>query len=281
MIARTSLLIAVAIALGMAIGAAFGGKGMWIGLAFASAIVANSYWRGEIITIRAHQARQPQGKQEAAVASLVAVLAQRAKMPTPMVWLTDNAQPNAFACGRSPTHSSIVITTGLLSALSKKEIIGVIAHELAHINNRDTLLLTVSSTIAGIIAGFGALFTIAGLLTARRGGLIAAGLGFFAMLAAGIIHLSIGRSREFMADHDGAELCGHPEWIMKALRKLAHHAKAIPNSSAQANPGTIPLFTVNPVPDDAWFTRVFSTHPPMEDRIARLQAMLPTPILPP
>jgi heat shock protein HtpX len=276
--ARTSLLLAGSVAIAMVIGLGIGGnKGMWAGCGFAVLMAANSYWRGEIITLRAHQARQPDGKREQTVASLVRMLAERAKMPAPMVWFTDNPQPNAFACGRSPTHSSIVITTGLLDTLSKAEIIGVIAHELAHINNRDTLMIAVSSAIAGMIAGLGAILSVVGLLTARRGGFFAMVVGVLTIAAAALMHLAIGRSREFMADKDGADLCGHPEWMMKALRKLADHASTIPNITARSNPGTIPLFTVNPVPDDDWFTRLFSTHPPMEERIARLQAMIPRP----
>jgi heat shock protein HtpX len=195
----------------------------------------------------------------------------------PRVYLIDEDQPNAFATGRSPEHAAVAATTGLLRNLSREEITGVIAHELGHVKNRDTLTMTVAATLSGAI---GMLASFGGLMGGGRdsdgrplvGPVAAIAAMFLAPLAASLVQMAISRSREFEADRMGAEISGQPLWLASALARLDAGTHAVPNQAAEANPATAHLYIANPL-SAGGLRGLFSTHPPMEERIARLQAM--------
>jgi heat shock protein HtpX len=201
-------------------------------------------------------------------------LANRAGLPMPRVYLMDNPQPNAFATGRNPENAAVAVTTGLLQTLSREELAGVLAHELAHIKNRDTLTMTVTATIAGAIsmlAQFGLFFGG----NRNNNPLGAVGLilmVILAPLAAMIVQMAISRSREYQADRLGAEICGRPRWLASALAKISNAAQRIPNEAAEANPATAHLFIINPLSGER-MDNLFSTHPATENRIAALEAL--------
>ncbi|MEA3040925.1 MAG: heat shock protein HtpX, partial [Sphingomonadales bacterium] len=200
-------------------------------------------------------------------------LVNRAGLPMPRVYLMDNPQPNAFATGRNPEHAAVAVTTGLLNMLDRDEIAGVIAHELAHIKNRDTLIMTVTATIAGAIstiAQFGFLF--GGRDGERPNPLVMIATAILAPLAAMIIQMAVSRSREYDADHGGAEICGNPMWLASALAKLEAGAAHIPNPEAERHPATAHMFIVNPLTGHG-MDNLFSTHPATENRIAALQEL--------
>jgi heat shock protein HtpX len=200
-------------------------------------------------------------------------LAERAGLPMPRVYLIDTPQPNAFATGRTPEHAAVAATTGLLEALTREELAGVIAHELAHIKNYDTLTMTVTATIAGAIstlAQFGFLF--GGRDSERSNPLVMIAMALLAPLAAMIIQMAISRSREYDADRTGAEICGEPMWLASALAKIEGWAARIPNPEAERHPATAPLFIINPLSGHG-LDNLFSTHPATQNRIAALQEL--------
>jgi heat shock protein HtpX len=202
---------------------------------------------------------------------MVRALAARAGLPMPRVYVIDNPQPNAFATGRNPENSAVAVTTGLMRMLTREELAGVIAHELAHIKNRDTLIMTVSATIAGAIstiAQFGFLF--GGRGDDRPHPVMGLAMMILAPLAAMIIQLAISRTREYDADRLGAELCGDPLALASALAKIPGGVTHIPNPDAERHPATAPLFIVNPL-SGLGMDNLFSTHPATENRIAALQ----------
>jgi heat shock protein HtpX len=205
---------------------------------------------------------------------MVKELATRAGLPMPRVYLIDEAQPNAFATGRNPENAAVAATTGILQMLSPRELRGVMAHELAHVKNRDILISTLSATVAGAIstlANFGMLF---GSHNRENGGnpLLAILIMIFAPIAAMVIQFAISRTREFGADHGGAEISGDPEALASALAKIDRYAKGIPNEAAEAHPATAQMMIINPLHGGS-VARLFSTHPATEERIARLRAM--------
>ena len=269
---RTSLLLALLTALFMVIGNLLGDiEGMLIALGFAALFNLHAYCCGDVAALRANQAREAQCLREAQVIDAVGDLAQHAGIPAPHVYFSDCPQPNAFAVGRNPQTASLLISTGLLDKLNRNEILGVLAHEIAHIRARDTLTTTITATLAGAIASFGILGLLIGAATAKRAGLFAVILSVFTILAAGLLQMAVSRSREYAADAAGARICGHPEWIASALRKL-DRASLIRNRPAEMYPAIAPLFIVNPL-GNHWLARLFNTHPPTARRIARLQAM--------
>ena len=193
-------------------------------------------------------------------------------MPAPRIYVIDNPQPNAFATGRSPDRAAVAATTGLLASLNRQEVMGVMAHELAHVRNRDTLTMTVTATLAGAI-GFLANFALFFGGGRERGGAIAAILiAILAPIAAGLVQMAISRAREYDADKAGAEICGNPQWLASALEKIERGARATINEAAERNPASAHMFIINPLngrgPDN-----LFSTHPSTANRIAKLRQM--------
>jgi heat shock protein HtpX len=273
--ARTALLLAGMTGLFLAIGYMLGGEGgMMIAFVIALGMNVFSYWNSDKIVLRMYGARQVDARSAPEFYQIVAGLAQNAGLPMPKVFIMENAQPNAFATGRNPENAAVAATTGLLNMLSAEEIAGVMAHELAHVRNRDTLIMTITATIAGAIsmlANFA--FFFGGNSRNNPLGMIGTLLiMFLAPMAAMVVQMLISRTREYEADRIGAEICGHPLWLASALNKLDKGASLVDNHAAEDNPATAHMFIVNPL-----HTRktdsLFSTHPNMENRIAALKEM--------
>jgi heat shock protein HtpX len=279
--ARTALLLAGLTALFLVIGYALGGQSGML-LAFGVALAANlfAYWNSGDMVLSMYGAREVGPQEAPEYYGIVRELAGRAGLPMPRVYIMDNPQPNAFATGRDPEHAAVAATTGLLHLLSAEEVAGVMAHELAHVKNRDTLIMTIAATIAGAI---GMLANFAFLFGGHRsneegggghplgmiGGILAA---IIAPIAAMLVQMAISRGREYEADREGAAICGQPLWLASALARLEEGAQRVGNPDAQANPATAHLFIVNPLAGGG-MDNLFSTHPSMENRIARLQQM--------
>lgn len=268
---RTMLLLAALTALFMGLGYMFGGPGGAI-LAFLLALGMNlfTYWNADRIVLRMHDAREVDARSAPQIHGIVDALARRAGLPTPRVYLIDNPHPNAFATGRDPDHAAVAVTTGLLRILERDEVAAVLAHELAHVKNRDTLIMTMAATIAGavsMLANFGLFF--------RAGNgpqnIVATLLAVIAApFAAMIVQLALSRSREYGADRGGAWIHGNPRALASALAKLAGPAERIPNTVTERNPAAAALYIV---PGFGGGDSLFSTHPATENRIAALEAM--------
>jgi heat shock protein HtpX len=273
---RTAILIAALTALFMGIGFLLGGvPGMMIALVIAGAMNLFAWWNSGDMVLRYYKAREVTAQTQPAFYRLVEELARRAGLPMPRVYVIDNPQPNAFATGRGPNNAAVAATTGLLQSLNEHEVAGVMAHELAHVRNRDTLIMTVTATIAGAI---GMLANFALFFGGNRNNPLGI-VGVLAMmilapLAASLVQLAISRSREYEADRGGAEICGDPHWLADALEKLHRGNERIDNPAAEGNPATAHMFIVNPLHVHAR-DRLFSTHPSMANRVARLRAMAP------
>ena len=271
---RTAILLAGLTALFMGVGYLIGGPdGAIIAFFVAAAMNFFAYWNGDRIVLSMHGAQEVDEQTVPELLHIVADLAHRARLPMPRVYVIDNPQPNAFATGRNPAHAAVAATTGLLNMLSADELAGVISHELAHVRNRDTLLMTVTATIAGavsMLAQFGMLFR--GGRRDRNGGIGAIGtllMVVVAPLAAMLVQMAISRTREYAADDMGARISGNPEALASALAKIDAAARRIENISAEQNPATAPLFIINPL-SGARMDNLFSTHPSTENRIAAL-----------
>jgi heat shock protein HtpX len=185
----------------------------------------------------------------------------------------DNPQPNAFATGRNPQNAAVAVTTGLMQTISREELAGVVAHELAHVKNHDTLLMTVTATVAGAISMLANFAMFTGGRSNNGGGIIGTlALVILGPLAAALVQMAISRTREYEADRIGAEIVGKPLWLASALQKISRAAHRIPNIEAERNPASAPLFIVNPL-SGARMDNLFSTHPNVENRVARLEAM--------
>lgn len=276
---RTGLLLAALVALFGVAGYAMGGQvGMLIALAIAVAMNFFAYWNADSIVLRMHRAREIRRDELPWFYEMIGQLAERAELPMPRVYLIEQDQPNAFATGRNPQNAAVAATTGLLRRLSHEEVAGVMAHELAHVKNRDTLIMTVTATIAGalsMLANFAMLSAMFGGSSDRNsplGGIGVLLMAIIAPLAATMVQLAISRAREYDADALGARICGRPLWLAAALERLDHAARRIDNDVAEANPATAHLFIVNPLHARA-VDLLFSTHPPMHERVSRLRAM--------
>jgi heat shock protein HtpX len=274
---KTAMLLATLTALMLWIGFSLGGQqGLLTALVLAGLMNVVSYWWSDRIALRMHRAQPVMPEEAPELHEIVRTLAQRAGIPTPNVYLIPEQAPNAFATGRNPSHAAVAVTAGLMQVLSKEELAGVLAHELGHVKNRDTLIMTVAATLAGaltMLARFGMLTGGARSSDERgRGGnpLVTMVAVMLAPLAAALIQMAISRSREFLADDAGAELTGHPLDLAQALRKISSMSRQIPMQSG--SPATAHLFIMNPLSGGGW-TALFSTHPPVEQRIARLEAM--------
>jgi heat shock protein HtpX len=268
---RTGMLLAGLTALFGVIGLMLGGTtGMVAALVFAAVGNAVALWRSDRMALAAYGAQQVDEASAPELVRMVNGLADRAGMPRPRVFLIHEPQPNAFATGRNPETSAVAVTTGLLDTLTREETAGVIAHELAHIRNRDTLTMTVAATIAGAMSSlFNFAFLFRGSGQNRPNMLAVLLMSILAPLAAAVIQMAISRSREYEADRNGAEICGNPLWLASALEKIAGGAARIPNETAEMKPATAPLFIINPLSGRA-MDGLFTTHPATENRVAAL-----------
>jgi heat shock protein HtpX len=277
---KTFILIAAMTALFMTIGFMIGGvAGMALAFVFAAGMNLFAYWNSDSIVLRTYHAREVEADDpDAQIRTYVAdveALALRADLPRPRICIIDNDQPNAFATGRDPAHAAVCATTGLLAVLSRDEVRGVMAHELAHVKNRDTLTMTITATFAGAIgalANFGMFF--GGNDRDRPGGMIGTiALAILAPLAAALVQMAISRSREYEADRVGAEIAGDPQALARALQKIEGMGRAgVVNHDAERNPATAHMFIINPL-SGAGADNLFSTHPATANRVEALMAL--------
>jgi len=272
--ARTALLLAAMTGLFLAVGYLVGGQGgMAVAFLIALGMNAFAYWNSDKMLLRMHGAQEVDARSAPDLYATVARLAERAQLPMPRVYVMRNDQPNAFATGRNPQNAAVAVTTGLLQRLDEREVAGVLAHELAHVRNRDTLTMTITATLAGAIGMLGNLaFFFRGGRDNPLGviGVLAAMI--VAPFAAMLVQFAISRSREYEADRIGAAICGEPMWLASALAKIHNTALRIDNPVAEANPATAHLFIINPLHARA-VDGLFSTHPSTENRIRRLQEL--------
>ena len=271
---KTAMLLAALTALFMGLGYIFGGSGgAMIALIVAAGMNLFTFWNADSIVLRMHNAREVDERTAPEFYNLVADLARRAQLPMPRVYLVESANPNAYATGRNPENAAVAATTGLLDRLNREEVAAVMAHELGHVKNRDTLIMTMVATIAGaisMIANFGLFFGhIGGGNGENRPNPIAAMAAvFMAPFAAMIVQMAISRTREFGADTAGAEISGNPRALASALAKIAGPAQTVPSAASERNPAAAQLYIVPTAVSD-----LFSTHPATEKRIAALMAM--------
>lgn len=257
-------------------GAAFGGKqGMTIALIFALGMNFFAYWFSDKIVLRMYGAQEITEAEAPELYGTVRRLSQKVGIPMPRVYIIEQDQPNAFATGRNPKHAAVAVTTGIMRILSHDELAGVIGHELSHITHRDILISTIAATIAGAISYLAQMAQWAAIFGHRsddeEGGSPIAALVMMIVgpIAALVVQMAISRSREYLADEGGARLAGNPRYLSNALRKLHFASQKIP---MHANPATSHMFIVNPFSGGGLF-RLFSTHPPVEERIAKLESM--------
>ncbi len=270
---KTVLLMAAMTALFLVVGFSIGGQGgMVLALLFAAATNLFAWWKSDKVALKMHKAQQIHPQDAPQLYEIVEQLSRNADLPMPKIYLIEGAQPNAFATGRDPENAAIAMTTGIIETLSTEELAGVIAHELAHIKNRDTLIMTLSATVAGTISMLSqfALFFGGGRRDRPLGRFGTIAMAIFAPLAAMIIQMTISRTREYAADRAGAEICGNPLWLASALVKIANAHKTM--VSAQRFPASAHMFIVNPL-SGGTMDSLFSTHPNMENRIAALKAL--------
>ena len=273
---KTTVLMAAIVALFGVIGASLGGTdGMVMALIFGGAMNFVTYWFSDKIVLRMYNAKEVDEASEPQFYAMVQELTQRAGLPMPRVYLIDEAQPNAFATGRNPENAAVAATTGILKLLSAREIRGVMAHELAHVQHRDILISTISATVAGSIAALArfAMF-FGGRNSGGRSGnpLVSLLVALLAPLAASLIQMAISRAREFEADRGGAKISGDPNALADALAKIEHYARGIPMQVAEEHPATAQMMIMNPLSGKG-MAGLFRTHPATEERIARLRAM--------
>ena len=277
---KTFMLMAAITALFGVVGGALGGSsGILLALAFAGCMNVYAYWFSDKAVLKMYDAQEvtPDNVEFRSYYKVVNELAQNAELPMPKVYVINEQQPNAFATGRNPKHAAVAATVGIMQILSERELRGVMAHELAHVKHRDTLTSTISATMAGAIssiAQFGMFFG------GGRGGdgernvspIVSLLMMFLAPMAAALIQMAISRSREFEADRKGAEICKDPKSLASALEKIHNYAHQIPNQTAEMHPETGQMMIINPLSGIS-FDSLFSTHPKMEERVARLMAM--------
>lgn len=273
---RTTMLLAAMTALFMGVGFLIGGTGgMMIAFLVAAGTNLFSYWNADKMVLSMNHAVEVNAKNAPEFHAIVEALAKQAGLPMPKTYLIDNPQPNAFATGRNPENAAVAASTGLLERLSHEEVAAVMAHELAHIQHRDTLTMTIVATLAGAISMLGNFafffggsrdnnnpFGFVGVLVAM----------LVAPFAAMIVQMAVSRTREYEADRRGAEIVGNPLWLASALDKIARGAERIRNPDAERNPATAHLFIINPLHGER-MDSLFSTHPNTDNRIAALQAM--------
>ncbi len=273
---KTYILLAAMTALFGGVGYLVGGSGgMLIALGIAGAMNLFAYWNADKMVLSHFRAqpvdpRHPDGRVRAYVEDTLA-MAQRAGLPPPKVYIIDNPQPNAFATGRNPQNAAVAATTGLIGLLSRDEIRGVMAHELAHVQNRDTLTMTVTATIAGAVAMLANFALFFG--DRDRNPLVGIAIMLLAPIAASLVQMAISRAREYEADRIGAEIGGDPEALARALQKIEAYAKQRVNMDAERNPAMAHLFIINPLAGKG-ADNLFSTHPATQNRIRALMQMV-------
>ena len=274
---RTGMLLAAMTALFLGAGFLIGGQsGMVIAFVIAIGMNAFAYWNSDKVVLRMYKAQPVDRNSAPGFYGIVEQLAQNAALPMPKVYIIENDQPNAFATGRNPENAAVAATTGLLNRLNSEEIAGVMAHELAHVKNRDTLTMTITATIAGAIsmlANFGLFFGAFGDNRNNPLGIVGVLLvAILAPLAAALVQMAISRTREYEADRIGAEICGQPLWLASALEKIQSAAGRIDNQEAEKNPATAHMFIINPLHAHK-VDNLFSTHPNTANRVAALRKM--------
>jgi heat shock protein HtpX len=271
---KTTILMAGIVALFGAVGMALGGaQGMLIALLIGAGMNVFAYWNSDKMVLRMYNAQEVDAQSGGRYYAMVRELAQNAGLPMPRVYIINQAQPNAFATGRNPEHAAVAATTGILQLLSERELRGVMAHELAHVKNRDILISTMSATVAGAIsmlANFAMFF--GGRGDDRPHPLVALAVMIIAPIAAMLIQMAISRSREFGADAGGADISGDPEALASALRKIEAYAKGLPMPVAEAHPETAQMMIINPLSGNG-IKSLFSTHPSTDERVAKLLAI--------
>lgn len=276
---KTTLLLSMLTVLMVLMGSAIGGKtGMYFAFFMAAAMNFFSYWFSDKIVLKMYGAQEIGEHENPAFYGMIRRLAIQAGLPMPKVYIIPSESPNAFATGRDPGHAAVAATEGVLRILSPEELEGVMAHELAHVANRDILISTIAATFAGAISMLGNMLQWGAMFGAGRsdddeggGGLVGSlAMAIIAPIAAMLIQMAVSRSREYLADEAGARICGRPLALANALRKLHNASQMIPMQ--EARPATAHMFIVNPLTGGA-LMNLFSTHPPMEERIARLEAM--------
>lgn len=276
---KTFMLMAAITALFVMLGGMIGGRaGMLMAFGVAAAMNFGAYWFSDQMVLRMYNAQEVDSSSSPALYNMVAELAQRANMPMPRVYLIEDEAPNAFATGRSPEHAAVAATTGIMRILSTRELRGVMAHELAHVQHRDILISTISATMAGAIS---ALANFAGLFGSRdengqpTNPIAGIALAILAPIAASVIQMAISRAREYEADRGGAEISGDPEALAFALDKIHRYAQGIPFQTTEAHPETAQMMIMNPLSAEG-LAGLFSTHPPTEERIRRLMELART-----
>ncbi|NOT72023.1 MAG: zinc metalloprotease HtpX [Hyphomicrobium sp.] len=278
--AKTALLLAALTAIFVAMGALVGGRSGLL-IAFAIALVMNvmSLWKSDTMVLKMFKAQEVDDSSAPELVSLVRTLAARAELPMPRVYIMNNPQPNAFATGRSPSRAAVCASTGLLETLTREELAGVIAHELAHIKNRDTLTMAVAATIGGAVSMFAQYLQFGAIFGSGRSDDRGALGGFgtlvamlLAPMAAMVVQMSISRSREYAADRMGAMISGNPLWLASALKKINAKARQVINRRAEEIPAAAHMFIVNPL-NGRGIDSLFSTHPNVDNRIAELEAL--------
>ncbi|RVT91965.1 zinc metalloprotease HtpX [Rhodovarius crocodyli] len=274
---RTFVLLAVMTSLFIAAGAAIGGRsGAMVALVVAAGMNLFAWWGSAGMVLRMHHAEPVTEADAPRLYGMVHQLAQRAGLPMPALYIIHEDQPNAFATGRGPSNAAVAVNSGLVNMMSEEQVAGVVAHELAHIKHRDTLVMSIAATLSGAIgmlAQFGGIF---GSSRDRRGSPIAGLLlVIVGPIAAAFVQMAISRAREYEADREGAEICGNPEWLASALERLENYKEGAVNEAAEQNPATAHMFIINPLQNFS-MQSMFRTHPATEDRVARLRAMRPT-----
>lgn len=273
---KTAILMAGIVALFGAVGAAIGGEqGMLLALLFGGAMNVFAYWFSDKMVLRMYDAQEVDETSSPYLYGIVRELASNAGLPMPRVYVIDEDQPNAFATGRNPDHAAVAATRGILQMLSRRELRGVMAHELTHVKHRDILISTISATVAGAIsalANFAMFFGGRDSEGRRTNPLVAILIALLAPLAAMLIQMAISRAREFEADRGGAEISRDPNALADALTKIDAYARGIPMASAEAHPETAQMMILNPL-SGGGIANLFSTHPSTEERVARLRAM--------
>jgi heat shock protein HtpX len=271
---RTGILMALMTGLFLAVGYLIGGgPGMVMAFIFAAGMNFFAYWNSDKMVLSMYGAREVDETTAPDLVHIVRELAAADGLPMPKVYIAENDQPNAFATGRNPEHAAVCATTGLLNRLNREELAGVLAHELSHVKNRDTLTMTIVATIGGAI---GMLANFAFFMGGRRnnplgavGGILVA---ILVPIAAMLVQMGISRAREFEADRSGAMLSGRPLWLASALQRIEHAAEVVENPQAEANPATAHMFIINPL-HGGGMSSLFSSHPSTEERVARLKPM--------
>ncbi len=267
---RTGMLMAGLTALFGMVGYLLGGSGgALVALAFAAATNLFSYWNSDRLALAAYNAQEVDERSAPELYGMVRDLAARAQIPMPRVYLIQEDQPNAFATGRSPRNAAVAATTGILRTLSYEELAGVMAHELAHIKNHDTLTMTITATMAGAISSLTTFGMMFGSRDHRPNVIVQILISLLAPLAAMVIQMAISRSREYEADRLGGQIAGNPVWLEDALAKIAAGVQHIPSETAEAKPATAHMFIINPLTGGG-MDSLFSTHPDTGNRIAAL-----------